>query len=261
MQHEKIDINLLDQNNGQVEGLPLNPRTWTKDELRTLKESLKQTPELFDARGIIVYPYKGRYVVLGGNMRLAASKQLRLKKVPCIVVPEGTPLAKLKEIVIKDNGSFGAWDVSALQNDWADLPLGAWGVKDALWDDAEEQVEDAQKYTRKIVAPTYEPKKDSAPELTDLYDIAKTEALIKDIEEANIPEDVKVFLRYAAMRHTVFNFENIAEYYARAPKELQKLMEDSALVIIDYNDAIRGGYVKLTEALNQYLEEDKEDAE
>lgn len=127
MQYKKIDISLLEQNNGQLEGLPLNPRTWNRDELDILKRSLKQIPELFEARGIIVYPYKDKYIVLGGNMRLAASKSLKLKQVPCIVVDERTPLDKLKEIVIKDNGSFGAWDVDALKNDWADLPLEEWG--------------------------------------------------------------------------------------------------------------------------------------
>lgn len=65
-------------------------------------------------------------------MRLSASKALKMKEVPCIVVPEDTPIDKLKEIVIKDNGSFGAWDYDSLANEWGDLPLTEWGVP--AWD-------------------------------------------------------------------------------------------------------------------------------
>lgn len=126
----KIDINKLEQNIGQIEGLPANPRQWGKRELQNLQKSLLETPELFEARGIIVYPYEGKYVVLGGNMRLAASKENGAKEVPCIVFPEETPVRKLKEIVIKDNGCFGEWDVEMLAKDWGELPLIDWGLQD-----------------------------------------------------------------------------------------------------------------------------------
>ena len=60
----------------------------------------------------------------------------------------------------------------------------------------------------------------------------------------------------AAYRHTKFNYKNIAEYYAHANKEMQGLMEDSALVIIDFDKAIENGYVKLSEDIaNQYKTE------
>lgn len=48
----------------------------------------------------------------------------------------------------------------------------------------------------------------------------------------------------AASRHVVFRYDRIAEYYCHAPKEVQELMEESALVIIDFDDAIEGGYVR-----------------
>jgi hypothetical protein len=66
--------------------------------------------------------------VLGGNFRLAASRENKAKEVPCIVFPADTPVDKLKEIVIKDNGSFGSWDFDALANEWDDLPLTDWGT-------------------------------------------------------------------------------------------------------------------------------------
>ena len=72
----------------------------------------------------------------------------------------------------------------------------------------------------------------------------------------SLPEDEKAFLRYAAQRHTVFNYKYIAEYYAHAEAPTQRLMENSGLVIIDFNRAIELGYVKLSEEIaRQYLEE------
>lgn len=131
VEYRAIGISLLEMNTGQVEGLPSNPRQWTREELDSLKKSLRETPELFQARGCIVAPYGGKFIVLGGNMRLAAATELGDSEVPCMVLPEGLPVSKMKEIVLKDNGSFGSWDMDALANEWDDLPLGEWGVEAA----------------------------------------------------------------------------------------------------------------------------------
>lgn len=128
MEIVKIKTSLLEANTGQVWGLPSNPRQWTKDELRRLAASLQETPELFEARPCLVYPLDGKYIVLGGNFRLAASRENKAKEVPCIVFPKDTSVDKLKEIVIKDNGAFGSWDYDALANEWDDQPLTDWGV-------------------------------------------------------------------------------------------------------------------------------------
>lgn len=131
VEYRTVGISLLEMNTGQVEGLPSNPRQWTREELDSLKKSLRETPELFQARGCIVVPHGGRFIVLGGNMRLAAATELGDTEVPCMVLPEGLPVSKMKEIVLKDNGSFGSWDMDALANEWDDLPLGEWGVEAA----------------------------------------------------------------------------------------------------------------------------------
>lgn len=115
-------------NTGQVPGLPANPRSWTKGDVERIAKSLKDTPELFEARPLLVYPYGGQYVILGGNLRHAGAQRNHEKDAPCIVFPEDTPTDKLKEIVIKDNGSFGSWDYDALANEWDELPLPEWGV-------------------------------------------------------------------------------------------------------------------------------------
>ena len=101
-------------------------------------------------------------------------------------------------------------------------------------------------YTRKIETPIYEPSGDK-PVINDLFDDARTQQLVSDIESSEILTDAeKVFLTKAAQRHTIFNFSNIANFYAHSSADVQRFMEDSALVIIDYDRAIELGFVKLT---------------
>lgn len=78
---------------------------------------------------------------------------------------------------------------------------------------------------------------------------SKTKRIINEINNSNVPEDEKRFLTEAAKRHTVFNYESIADYYAHATPEMQLLMERSALVIIDFEKAIQLGYVKLCDEI------------
>lgn len=135
IEFRKIALTELDFNTGQILGLPPNPREWTDLELKRLSKSMKGTPELVEARGCIVVPYEGRYVVLGGNLRLAAAKFLKWADIMCAVLPEGTKVAKLKEIVLKDNSSFGSWDLSLLRKDWSNFDFGDWGIN-VTWDTA-----------------------------------------------------------------------------------------------------------------------------
>ena len=132
MEIKKIRLTDLELNRGQVEGLPSNPRQWGKGELANLVKSIRETPELLEARGLIVWPYAGKYVILGGNMRFSALREMNAVDAPCMVMPEDTPIEKLREIVIKDNGAFGSWDYDMLANEWDDLPLTDWGVP--AWD-------------------------------------------------------------------------------------------------------------------------------
>lgn len=128
MEIVRLKMSALEPNTGQLEGLPINPRQWTKTDIDLLAKSLSETPELFEARPLLVVPHDGKFVILGGNLRYEASKQNKAKEVPAIIFPAETPVEKLKEIVIKDNGAFGDWDMDALANEWDDLPLADWGV-------------------------------------------------------------------------------------------------------------------------------------
>jgi len=111
------------------------------------------------------------------------------------------------------------------------------------------------KYTSKIEAPIYEPK-NTKPHILELCDKSKTQRLLREIDASSLPMEEKMFLIDAARRHNVFNYEKIADYYSHASKEMQTLMEASALVIIDFDKAIELGYVKLCEDIKQQYMED-----
>lgn len=115
---------------------------------------------------------------------------------------------------------------------------------------------DDTKYSRAIKIPQYEPS-NNKPALESLYDITKYSKLLAKINKSDVSEDEKKFLKFAASRHIVFTYSKIADYYAHASKEMQELMEESALVILDMDDAIANGYVALSEKMKQLIEEEK----
>ena len=115
-------------------------------------------------------------------------------------------------------------------------------------------------YSRAVRTPQYEIKGD-CPQVVELFDNSKTNTFLNHIRNANITEEEKDFLRLAAYRHVKFRYDRIAEYYAHASKEMQELMEESALVIIDIDDAIANGYVKLSEKLKDIVEDAKKKEE
>jgi hypothetical protein len=122
-----------------------------------------------------------------------------------------------------------------------------------------EQEEQEKKYSTKIESPIYEPK-NAKPHILELCNKSKTHRLVKEIDESSLPYDEKMFLLDAARRHNVFNYQQIADYYAHSNEEMQRLMERSGLVIIDFNKAIEYGFVKLCDDIKkQYLEENPTD--
>ena len=103
--------------------------------------------------------------------------------------------------------------------------------------------------------PQYEPTGE-CPTIDELVDDSKAKELADRIQASNVTPDEREFLLKAAPRHYAFNYRNVAEYYANATPEMQELMEDSALVIIDVEDAIAKGYAKLAEDIDFMSGED-----
>lgn len=129
MEIKLVPLDLIDLNEGQIPGLPRNPRTWTLTRLEKLAASIDRIPELAEARPPIVVEHSGRFVALGGNMRVSASRHLGKKEILCAVITAGElSSAKLKEIAIKDNSKFGSWDTDALANEWTDYNLEDYGL-------------------------------------------------------------------------------------------------------------------------------------
>ena len=114
------------------------------------------------------------------------------------------------------------------------------------------------KYSRAITIPQYEIKGEK-PLIPELYNNKKVVELLNHIKNSNVSEEEKKFLTIAAYRHYVFNYSKIAEYYPHASKEMQELMEQSALVILDMDDAIANGYVKLSARIQEIMEQSGED--
>lgn len=125
----KIPLTKIKPNNGQIHGLPKNPRLIKDDRFEKLVKSIQDDPEMLELRELIVYPHEKEYIVIAGNMRLKAMQHLKYKDAPCKVLPENTPVEKLKAITIKDNVPFGENDWDSLSNEWDINELSDWGME------------------------------------------------------------------------------------------------------------------------------------
>lgn len=239
-----------------------NNRTHSEQQVDRIANSIKEfgftQPIVVDESNII----------LVGHGRLAAAKKLGLESVPVLKL-QGLSEAKKRAYRILDNKlqNDSEWNLENLQIELSqlqesDYPIEEWGLNELI---AALQKENGgagslgvgdERYTKKVESPVYTPKGDK-PELDSLYDTSKYDELIEEIEEAKgVSEEVREFLRFAACRHVVFNYEQIAEYYAHASKKLQALMEESMLVIVDFDKAIEKGFVKLVEEIAECFDDD-----
>lgn len=201
--------------------------------------------------------------VIAGNGTLAAATKLGWPTLAVVRVDDDARTAAAYAIADNRTAELAEWDEEVLsdtlrwllegsENALADI--GATGFTQdevnallALSEDDGDNNGDADLYTKKIKAPIYEPTGER-PAVVSLVDREKTSRLLGEIEAApDLPDDVRDFLRHAAARHNVFNYERIAEFYAHATPELQALMEKSALVIIDFDKAIEQGFVIMSD--------------
>ncbi|NBQ97955.1 MAG: hypothetical protein EBU12_07000 [Microbacteriaceae bacterium] len=97
---------------------------------------------MLNKRPLIVFTdVDDKYVVLGGNMRLKALKELKYESVPVIVADEWTEEQK-HEFLIKDNVGFGEWDWDSLANEWDAEKLDDWGLDIPIFKDDETELKD-----------------------------------------------------------------------------------------------------------------------
>lgn len=170
---KEIRLTLLETNDGQIAGLPANPRQITEQKLEQLKRDIEEYPEMLNLRGLMVYPYNGKYVIIGGNMRYRAMSELGMETAPCVIIPEDTDVERLKAYTILDNNGFGQWDFDRLANEWDDAQLTEWGVDLPVFEpkpteDDEESEDEEQGY--KIA---YELVFNDEAEQTEFYDLLR----------------------------------------------------------------------------------------
>lgn len=122
-----------------------------------------------------------------------------------------------------------------------------------LFDVKKKEIVLDNKYSNSITIPQYKIKGDK-PFIDELIDKKKTIELLNEIRNSNVSDEEKKFLTLAAYRHLVFRYDRIAEYYPHASKEMQELMEKSALIIIDIDDAIMNGYVIASNKIRNIIE-------
>lgn len=138
---EKVDIALIDNNIGQIPGVKKNPREMTEMEFKKLKQSLTKRPEYTSVSELRLFPFQGRFVSIGGNMRLQAMKDLGWTKAIGKVLPEDTPPEKLNEWILLDNANFGRWDFEELANNWDEDLLSEMNIDIPIMADPEDEEE------------------------------------------------------------------------------------------------------------------------
>lgn len=200
-------------------------------------------PIVIDAGGVIV----------AGDTRRKAALQLGLTEVPCIRAEHMTS-EQVKAFRLADNktAELADWNEELLKKELQgilNLDMKQFGFS---LDDENDAGDEETTYTKTVNIPQYEIT-GSCPDITDLVDPDFANELIDEIDHSDIGDDEKEFLKMAARRHYVFDYRNIAEYYAHTTPEMQRLMERSALVIIDIDDAIANGYARLSDEIMDML--------
>lgn len=214
--------------------------------------------------------------IIAGNGVYEQAQELGLKV--RIIESDGTELiaikrtdlktedARRKALALADNytNDTSVFDMEAVMDDFTPDELDLWEFSidvsslDIGIESENKETSNNNIYTNKITTPEYLPKNEK-PAISDLFILEKFNELVSKIEISNINSEDKKFLIYAASRHIVFNYEKIADYYAHSDKDVQELMEDSALVIIDFDSAMAKGFVKLSQVIDEQYDLDYEE--
>lgn len=243
-----------------------HPRNVRQGDVGAISQSLKAHGQY---RPITYQKSTGR--ILAGNHTWKAAKALGWKNIvaSAVVCDDDEAI----RILIADNrtSDLADYDDAGLAELLKELADTTTGLEGTLFDgDALDQLlndlgeytpaDDIENiYSQAVKVPQYEIVGDQ-PKLKELFNDDRTLKLQKEINESNISDDIKQFLVTASMRHTVFDYSKIAEFYPHQTSEIQKLMEQSVLIIIDANDAIANGYAVFAQTIDELEQLDNEDA-
>jgi hypothetical protein len=234
-----------------------NSRTHSAEQVAQIAASIKEFGFL---NPVIVDGTNG---IVAGHGRVLAAQKLKMTTVPVIEAAHLTEDQKRAYVIADNKLALNAgWDeellrveLKALEAVGFDIAITGFSLDDyqELFD-VKEQTENP--YTRKVDAPLYEPKGEK-PDIASVFDRHKADKLIAEILKSEIDEHDKDFLIAAASRHIVFDFEQAANYYAHSSAKVQRLMEDSAMVIIDFEKAIADGYVRMSNKMGEIYQSEK----
>ena len=145
---------------------PNNPRVIKDHKFEKLKKSINEFPKMMELRPMVI---NDDNIVLGGNMRLKALKDLGYKEVPSEWVKQAKELTEdeTRRFIIADNVGFGEHDWEMLANEWDSLELDEWGLD--VWqqptevdysildeEDVSEQLEDMTNGVKKAIQIEFE---------------------------------------------------------------------------------------------------------
>jgi hypothetical protein len=232
-----------------------NSRTHSDEQVAQIAGSIKEfgftNPVLIDEQSGII----------AGHGRVLAARKLGMETLPCIRLAHLTD-AQRRAYVIADNklALNAGWNEETLKAELERLSAEGFNLSLTGFDkkDIDSLFSAAESYTKKIKAPVYEPKGEK-PSIKEIIDTSKRDQLIEKINAENISAEVSEFLKLAAQRHVVFNYGKIAEYYCHADECIQSLMEESALVIIDAEDALQFGYMKFSDELSEIIASEQDE--
>lgn len=234
MQIIEIDINDIKQYKN-------NAKIHTKKQIEQIVKSIERygnnAPIAIDENNTIIEGH-GRYLAL---------KKLGYTEVPVIRLEHLTEEQKREYILVHNKLTMNTdFDLETLKSELDFINFDMTEFDFDIFENIPDEFAEENPYTTKITTPTYEPTKEQAPEISELYNMDKAKRLIEQIERSDLKPEIKEFLKIASYRHVVFDYRNIAEFYSHADKDTQELFEDNLLVIIDYNKAIENGVINIT---------------
>lgn len=229
-----------------VHELQLHPRNVRQGDVGAIAESLKQNGQY---RPIVVQKSTG--YVLAGNHTLKAAKALGWETIAATFVDVDNDAAL--RILLVDNHAndlahYDETDLSELLKELTESERGLEGTGYDVeeLDDLLRELEDP----KQINTSQYEIVGDE-PDVAELVNMDKVNELYASIAEQTMPDEIRNFLNAAAWRHAKFDYKKIAEFYAHQTPEVQRLMEQSVLIIIDVEDETDNGYTKFSQTIEE----------
>ena len=129
-----------------IKANPNNPRIIKDEKFEKLKKSITEFPKMMALRPMVINEDN---IVLGGNMRLKALKELGYTELPDEWVKRAEDLTdeEARRFIIADNVGFGEHDWNLLANEWDADELADWGLEGFPFEDVTELEAEEDDYT------------------------------------------------------------------------------------------------------------------